>query len=149
MKIADSLASVLQGKPSDLWHVGPDEIVFDAIQLMSDKNVGSLLVMRGKKLVGIFSERDYTRNVILKGRSSKKTSVHEIMTVEPVTVAPGATVEECFQIMTDRRVRHLPVLDGNEVVGIVSIGDLVKWIISAQSAMIDQLESYITGSYPS
>jgi CBS domain-containing protein len=123
-------------------------MVFDAIQLMADKNVGALPVIDNGKLVGIISERDYTRKVILKGKSSKETPVRDIMTSELVTVHPGDTVSECMQMMTDKRVRHLPVLEGANMVGLVSIGDLVRRIISAQTATIDNLEKYIHGDYP-
>ncbi len=148
MKIADPISSVLRNKSSRLWRITPQEMVFDAIRLMSEKNVGALLVMDGDHLLGIVSERDYTRKVILKGRSSKETAVAEIMTRDLETASPSSTVEECLQLMTRRRIRHLPVCLGDEVIGILSIGDLVKWTISAQNAMIDQLESYIHGAYP-
>jgi CBS domain-containing protein len=123
-------------------------MVFDAIQLMADKNVGALPVVEKGELVGIISERDYTRKVILKGKSSKDTPVRDIMTREPVTVHPGDSVGECMQVMTEKRVRHLPVMEGAKMVGLLSIGDLVRRIISAQTATIDNLEKYITGDYP-
>src|SRR5262249_44942930 len=122
--------------------------VFDAIQLMSDKNIGALLVMESDKLVGMFSERDYTRKVILKGKSSKATSVREIISTPVISVERGHTVEECMRLMTEHRIRHLPVLDEGKVVGIVSIGDLVNWIISAQNVALAQMEDYISGRYP-
>ena len=150
MEIPDPLSSVLKNKSADIWQTTPEAMVFDAIRLMSEKNVGALLVMNGGKLAGIVSERDYTRKVILAGKSSKDTPVSEIMTEEVITATPGEPVVTCMKAMTEKRIRHLPVLDGNgDVVGVVSIGDLVKWMVSAQSALIDQLESYITGSYPS
>ncbi len=148
MEIADSIWSLLKNKDSDLWTTPPDGTVFDAIKQMSEKNVGALLVMDGDKLVGIVSERDYTRNVILKGKSSKDTPVSAIMTTDLVTITADDTVADGLKTMTERRVRHLPVKNGDEIVGVVSIGDLVKWIISAQGALIEQLEGYIQGSYP-
>jgi len=138
---------ILSNKSSQIWSVAPDATVFEAIQLMADKNIGALPVIAGNQLVGVVSERDYTRKVALKGKSSKDTMVREILAT-PVTATPSHTVEECMKLMTTNRVRHLPVLDGEKVVGLVSIGDLVNWIISAQSVTINQLESYITGHYP-
>ena len=138
------LHEILSHKGSQLWTVPPDATVFEAIQLMADKNIGALLVMQGERLLGVVSERDYTRKVAVKGRSSRDTKVREIV-AEPVTATPGHTIEECMRLMTEHRVRHLPVLEGDKVIGLVSIGDLVNWIISAQSAAIHQLESYITG----
>ena len=123
-------------------------MVFDAIQLMADKNVGALPVVDKGELVGIISERDYTRKVILKGKSSKDTPVRDIMTHQPVTAHRTDSVNECMQVMTDKHVRHLPVMEGGKMVGLISIGDLVRRIISAQTATIDNLEKYITGDYP-
>jgi CBS domain-containing protein len=148
MEIAGSVGAILAHKGSAVWSIAPSTMVFDAIQLMADKNVGALPVIDNGKLVGIISERDYTRKVILKGKSSKETPVRDIMTSELVTVRPGDTVSECMQMMTDKRVRHLPVLEGANMVGLVSIGDLVRRIISAQTATIDNLEKYIHGDYP-
>jgi CBS domain-containing protein len=138
---------ILAGKPAQLWSISPDATVFEAIEIMAEKNIGALPVMAGEKLVGVLSERDYTRKVALKGKSSKETRVREIIAT-PVTATPSHTVEECMKLMTTHRVRHLPVLEGERVVGLISIGDLVNWIISAQSVTIHQLESYITGHYP-
>lgn len=148
MEISDPISSVLQHKSSDLWSISPETTVYEAIELMADKDIGALLVLDGERLYGLITERDYTRGVILKKRSSRKTPVSEIMSAEPVTVTSGDTVEHCMKLMTDRRIRHIPVLSGGTVSGIVSIGDLVKWTISAQGAMIDQLENFIKGSYP-
>jgi CBS domain-containing protein len=119
----------------------------DAIQLMADKNIGALLVTKGDNLIGIISERDYTRKVVLKGRASKDTPVRDILSGHVIHVSPDHSVDECLKLMTEHRVRHLPVLEGGKVIGVVSIGDLVNWIISAQSSTIQQLETYITG-YP-
>lgn len=138
---------ILSNKSSQIWSVSPDATVFEAIQLMADKNIGALPVIAENQLVGVVSERDYTRKVALKGKSSKDTKVREILAT-PVTATPSHTVEECMKLMTTNRVRHLPVLDGEKLVGLVSIGDLVNWIITAQSVTINQLESYITGHYP-
>ena len=130
-------------KASTVWSIGPNAMVIDAIQLMGEKNVGALPVVDNSTLVGIVSERDYTRKVILKGRSSKETPVSDIMTAQLLTVTPSDSVTECMRIMTEKRVRHLPVLEGTNLVGILSIGDAVKWFISAQTATIDDLERYI------
>lgn len=136
---------LLQNK-RDIWSVLPETIVFDAIKLMADKNIGALLVLHGGNLIGIFSERDYARKVILKGKSSKEITVKEIMTEDVVYVQPNQTIEECMALMTGKRIRHLPVLEGEQVVGMISIGDVVKAIISEQEFTIKQLENYITGS---
>ncbi len=138
---------ILAHKGPQTWTISPDATVFEAIQVMADKNIGALPVMSGDQLLGMISERDYTRKIALKGKSSRETKVREILT-PPVTATPSHTVEECMKLMTSNRVRHLPILDGTKVVGVVSIGDLVNWIISAQSSTIYQLESYITGHYP-
>src|SRR5207249_8243524 len=125
-------------KSPNLWSIAPEDTVFDAIHLMADKNVGALLVMKGGKLVGVISERDYTRKIALKGKSSKETPVADILSSDVISAGPHSTIEECMRLMTVHRVRHLPVLDGEAVLGIVSIGDLVNWIISAQTATINQ-----------
>jgi CBS domain-containing protein len=148
MNIPDPVSLVIKNKSSCLWHCAPDAMVFDAIQEMADKNVGALLVLENDQLVGIITERDYTRKVILKHRSSKETPVREIMDGQLECAAPGDSVDECLRIMTEKRIRHLPVMDNGELVGIVSIGDLVKWIISAQRAVVEHLESYIFGAHP-
>jgi CBS domain-containing protein len=148
MKLVDSIESVLRLKGRHIWSVAPTATVFEAIRMMSDRGVGALLVMSEGRLDGIVSERDYARKVILKDRSSKHTQVSEIMTTTVITVTPQATVEECMRLITEYRVRHLPVLEADEVVGLVSIGDLVNWIITAHEETIDQLERYIAGSYP-
>jgi CBS domain-containing protein len=115
---------------------------------MSQKSIGAILVMTSGRLVGFLSERDYARKVILKGKSSRDTQIREIMSVPVITVTPGDTVDECMRIMTGNRIRHLPVMEGDRVIGIVSIGDLVKWIVSAQEEMIHHLHNYISGGYP-
>ncbi|MDB6066963.1 MAG: hrp [Pedosphaera sp.] len=148
MNITGTIDSILNQKSDAIWTVPPEATVYDGIKLMSDKNIGALLVMTGDRLVGIFSERDYTRKVILKGKSSKSTSVREIVSTPVITVEPGSTIEECMRLMTEHRIRHLPVLDCGKVVGIVSIGDLVNWMISAQHVALNQMEDYISGRYP-
>jgi CBS domain-containing protein len=143
IEISGKVSSILaHKKASTVWSIGPNAMVFDAIQLMDEKNVGALPVVDNKTLVGVVSERDYTRKVIVKGRSSKDTPVSDIMTKELLTVNPGDSVAECMRIMTEKRVRHLPVLEGTKLVGILSIGDVVNWLMSAQKAMIDNLERY-------
>ncbi len=145
MKTSYPISSILHEKTSALWTVAPEATVFEAIKLMADKNIGALLVMSGGQLHGIFTERDYTRNVALQGKTSKETRVREIVTQKILTVKQDDTVEECMRLMTENRVRHLPVVEGAKVVGIVSIGDLVNWIISTQNAAIEQMEQYIAG----
>jgi CBS domain-containing protein len=140
-----SINEILDHKGASVWTISPDATVFEAIQLMSEKNIGALLVTERDKLIGIISERDYTRKVALKGRSSKETKVREIIPDRILHVSPQHTVEECMRMMTENRVRHLPVLDGEKITGVISIGDLVNWIISTQSTTISQLETYISG----
>ena len=143
IEISGKVSGILAGKKiSTVWSIGPNATVIDAIRLMDEKNVGALPVVENGKLVGIVSERDYTRKIILKGRSSKDTPVSDIMTKQVLTVNPSTGITEGMQTMTDRRVRHLPVLDGSNLVGILSIGDVVNWLISAQTAMIANLERY-------
>jgi CBS domain-containing protein len=140
-----TISEILSHKGNTVWSISPDATVFEAILMMTDKNVGALLVTENNKLVGIVSERDYTRKVIVKGKASKTTAVREILSSHVIHVSPSHTVQECMRLMTDHHFRHLPVLDGDRIVGIISIGDLVNWIISAQSTTISQLQTYITG----
>jgi len=139
------ISTLLHHKTAALWSIAPDATVFEAIKLMADKNIGSLLVMSGDRLVGVFTERDYTRKIALQGKSSKDTRVREIISRQIVSATPHHSVEDCMKLMTENRVRHLPVLEGDKVIGLVSIGDLVNWIISAQNAAIAQMEQYIAG----
>ncbi|QBB72740.1 CBS domain-containing protein [Pseudolysobacter antarcticus] len=136
---------LLENKGSAIHAIAPDASVLDAIKLMAEKHVGALLVMRGATLVGIVSERDYARKVVLMGRSSRDTAVLDIMSAPVITVNPQATVPECMQTVTEHRVRHLPVVDGERVIGVLSIGDLVKSVIDEQQQHIDQLQRYIAG----
>ena len=148
MKFVDPVRNILKYKRGEIWSVGPDLSVYEAIEMMAEKRIGALLVIAEGKLVGVMSERDYARKVILKGKSSKHTRVEEIMTSPVIFVTPDHTVDECMRIVTNNRIRHLPVVKDEKVLGIVSIGDLVNWIISAQEETIHQLHNYITGKYP-
>lgn len=148
MELYDSVALILRKKGSHVHSIGPQATVYEAVQELADRNIGALVVMDGSDLVGILSERDYARKVFIKGRSSKEMLVHEIMSSPVFTVDPKTTVDDCMRRMTSERCRHLVVLEGDKVVGLVSIGDLVNWIIAAQDATIHQLEDYISGKYP-
>jgi CBS domain-containing protein len=147
MDVSGNIGAVLGQKQSEIFSVTPDTCVDDAVRMMDEKNVGALLVMKGNKLVGMLSERDYTRKVMLRGKKSSETKVSEIMSTNLTVTNPNEGVEECLRAMTDKRFRHLPVLDGSKVIGVVSIGDLVKHVIASQSATIAHLESYISGGY--
>jgi CBS domain-containing protein len=138
-----SVKQILDAKAHKVLSVAPHVSVFDALQIMADKNVGALVVLDGDKLVGIFSERDYARKVTLVGKSSKETQVRDIMTTRVLCATPERTVEQCLALMTDKRVRHLPVIDHKKVIGVVSIGDMVKEMLAEQQFVIAQLESYI------
>lgn len=148
MKVSGSVSALLHHKGAQVWSVSPDATVFEAIQMLADHNIGALPVMTGDTLLGMFSERDYTRKVALKGKSSKETRVRDILSPEIVPASPDASIAECMRLMTEHRIRHLPVLEHGKLVGIVSIGDLVNWTISAQDATIRQMEQYIAGGYP-
>jgi CBS domain-containing protein len=148
MECDDQVDSVLRLKGRHYWAIHPSATVYEAIEKMSEKGVGALLVMSEGTLVGIISERDYARKVILKDRSSKQTLVSEIMTSRVITVTSRHSVEECMRVMTENRIRHLPVVDSGRIGGVVSIGDLVNWIITAHEETINHLQNYITGNYP-
>jgi CBS domain-containing protein len=148
MEITTTIGSILNRKGSNVWSVSPNDTVFEAISIMAEKNVGALPVMEGGRLVGMISERDYARKVILLGRGSRETAVSEIMTDDVRTVSSNDSVQECLQVMTEKRIRHLPVVEDDQLTGIISIGDCVNWIISAQTAAIDDLERFVTGAYP-
>jgi CBS domain-containing protein len=140
-----TVGHILKEKGNQIWSVSPDTMVFDALNLMAEKNLGAVLVIEGGKIAGILSERDYARKVILKGKSSKETPVKEIMTKDVLFVRPNHSIEECMALMTEKHIRHLPVLDGEQLAGVISIGDVVKAVISDQEYTIKQLENYITG----
>ena len=137
---------LLEGKGENVWSANPQMTVYEALEMMSEKNVGALVVLEGEKMVGIFSERDYARKVILKGKSPMSTLVGDIMSRKVTCVRRDQSIEDCMALMTDKRVRHLPVLQDNRVVGVISIGDVVKDVISEQEFIIEQLENYIAGS---
>lgn len=140
--------ALLREKGTEVYSIPPEATVFDALKVMREKNVGALLVMREEKLVGIISERDYARKIAIEGRDSRVTPVSDIVTSAVRTVTRNTSIQDCMELMSGHRVRHLPVVEGGKVMGIISVGDLVKWIIQAQSATIDQLQSYISGQYP-
>lgn len=148
MEISGTISAILREKGGAIHSIAPETTVYDAIQTMADRNIGALLVMTGERLVGIISERDYTRKIALKGKQSKQTPVSEIMFAPVISVADDASVEECMELMTQHRIRHLPVLDGERVVGVVSIGDLINWIIKTQREVLNSMEDFISGKYP-
>ena len=147
MDVSGTIDAILGQKGREIFSVSPDATVFEAVEIMANKNVGALLVIKEGKLVGMISERDYTRKVMLRGKRSRETQVQEIMSSDLTIVTSREPVENCLRMMTDKRIRHLPVLDGETLRGIISIGDLVKWVIASQSAAIAHLENYISGGY--
>jgi len=145
MQTIGTIESILHHKGPTVWSIPPDISVFEAIQLLAEKNIGALPVLEGGKVIGIFSERDYTRKVALAGKNSKSTRVREIISTDVIFVSSDSTVEECMRLMTEHRIRHLPVCQDGSLVGFISIGDLVNWTISTQSAALDQMENYLAG----
>lgn len=137
--------NILEGKGNNIFSVEPTTVVYQAIETMAQKNIGGLLICENGKLVGIFTERDYARKLILKGKSSKDTTIGELMTKNPFTVSLDSSIEECMQLMSNRRIRHLPVVENGELIGVISIGDVVRFIIEEQKSIIAHLESYIAG----
>ena len=137
--------NILQTKGNAIYSVEPDMMVYRAIELMCEKNIGGLLIVENGKLVGIFTERDYARKLILKGKSSKDTPIKDLMTSNLVTVSPETSIDDCMRVMTGRKIRHLPVLDNGNLVGVISIGDVVHYVIEEQKSIIEHLEHYITG----
>jgi len=148
MEATSPISLILAGKPRGLFSVTPSTTVYDAIRTMADHNIGAVVVLDGDRLEGVFSERDYTRKLILQGRLSRETAVADVLTRPVITVEPSTSVADCMRVMTDNRIRHLPVLEGSDLVGLISIGDCVKWVISQQNAHIEHLERYISGDYP-
>lgn len=148
MNLVDTVRLVLKFKGHNVWHVSPEACVYEAIELMAEKHVGALMVVKGAELVGVVSERDYARKVILQGKASKQTPVSEIMSTPAIFLTPEQTVEDAMRLMTDKRIRHLPVVEDGQILGVLSIGDLVRWMISAQQQTISQLHNYITSQYP-
>lgn len=146
--MAETITWILRNKSGRVFSIAPDATVYDALTLMAEKEVGALMVLSVGKLVGIISERDYARKIILQGRSSRETTVQEIMTGDMFTVTPDDTIDECMRIVTHHHIRHLPVLDQGKLVGVISIGDLVNAIIVEQARMIDHLHTYIGANYP-
>ena len=147
MDVSGTIEAILGQKGREIFSVSPDATVFEAVEQMANKNVGALLVVENGQLVGMISERDYTRKVMLRGKRSRETQVREIMSSDLTVITPREPVENCLRMMTEKRIRHLPVLEGDTIRGIVSIGDLVKWVIATQSAAIQHLEMYISGGY--
>jgi CBS domain-containing protein len=147
MDVSGNIDAILAKKGGEIFCIWPDATVFEAIEMMDQKNVGALLVMKNNELVGMISERDYTRKVMLRGKRSREITVAEIMSTELTTTHAQEVVENCLRTMTEKHIRHLPVLDGDRVVGVISIGDLVKCVIASQSAAIAHLENYIHGGY--
>jgi CBS domain-containing protein len=148
MKTQGTVGEILKRKGGSVYSVAPEQTVYEAIAMMAEKAVGALLVMSEERVEGIISERDYARKVILQGRSSKSTLIEEIMASPVIFVGPERAVDECMEVMTQNRIRHLPVMHNDRVLGVVSIGDLVKWVVSEQEETIGHLHNYISANYP-
>ena len=148
MKGTDKVRDILRKKGSTVWTIAPEALIYEALELLAAKNIGAILVQSEGEIVGIFSERDYARKVVLQGKSSRQLRVREVMTSPVEAVTPEHSVDECMKVMTEKRLRHLPVLESQALMGLVSIGDLVSWIIDSQEETIHQLENYIMGKYP-
>lgn len=148
MEMNQKIRSILNSKGREVWSIHPEASVYEALEIMSDRDIGALLVMSGDRLAGLLSERDYARKVRLMGRSSEDTTVGDIMTMDVITVSPEDTVDDCMRIMTSHRIRHLPVMESGRVTGMISIGDLVNCIIREQAETIDHLHTYIASAYP-
>jgi len=147
-QMSGAISLVLKSKGNDVWSIAPGQTVYEAIERMAEKGVGALLVLSERKITGIISERDYARKVILRGKSSRTTLVREIMASPVITATPDQLVSECMATMTRNRIRHLPIVENDAILGVVSIGDIVKWIVSEQEGIIEQLHNYIAASYP-
>jgi CBS domain-containing protein len=148
MEISGTISQILASKGAEVTTTTPEAVVFDALTVMGEKNIGALVVIEGDQVVGVFSERDYSRKVILQGKTSRSTCVREVLSQPVITITPADSIEECMQRMTVNRIRHLPVVDDGKLVGVVSIGDVVNWIMQAQRHAIKQLTGYISGQYP-
>lgn len=147
MDVSGTIDAILSRKGSEIYTISPDAKVLEAVALMAEKNIGALLVVENGNLVGLVSERDYTRKIVLHGKRSRETPVHEIMSTDLAVIGPRESIDTCLRMMTEKRIRHLPVMEGDKVRGVISIGDLVKFVIATQSAAIAHLESYISGGY--
>jgi CBS domain-containing protein len=148
METQGTVRDILKSKGGEVWTTAPESTVYDAIGLMGEKNIGALVVLEEGEVVGVMSERDYSRKVVLQGRTSRDTRVGEILSRPVVTVRRRDSIERCMELMTSRRIRHLPVLDDGQLVGLISMGDLVRWVMTTQSQTIQQLHGYISGEYP-
>ena len=148
MEFVGNAHHILQAKGTEVWTVGPEVMVLDAVRLMGEKNIGALVVVEGGEVLGVISERDYSRKIVLQDRTSRDTRVHEVLSKPAIVVQPESSIAECMELMTTKRVRHLPVVEEGRLIGIISIGDLVSWIIRSQREAIQQLEGYISGQYP-
>ena len=148
MEIHGSVRDILTTKGSEVWTTTPEQTVYEAVRLMGEKNIGALVVMENTEVIGVLSERDYSRKVVLQDRTSRDTRVGDIITRPAIAVESGESIGKCMEIMTSARIRHLPVVDENKLVGMISIGDLVNWVMHSQRHTIQQLHGYISGEYP-